>query len=379
MGVKKFEASEVRSRATGAWLGILKGLAPRELGPACERVGKHVACPIHGTKKGARGDGFRLLGKHVHLSGGSVCNTCGVFSDGFATLMAVKGWDFPTTLEQVAGYLGMSAEAPAATPRQNLRVVHSAPVASQPADTRPQERIDKIWEESLVLSDAPAAVSQYLRYRGSKLKLNAFPADSVRFHPGLEYWGDKDGKPALVGTFPAIILAYRGLDGQVVTLHRQYLSPEGRKAPVDTPKKMMPVPGGKSLTGAAVKLGVPRGVLSVCEGFETSLAPFELYRDIPVWSYGSATLLESAQLPASVHTVLVWADKDKSGRGQEAALKLKGRLEANGVKAHILVPPVEIPSGSKGVDWNDVLTMYGKAGFPSRSLIELLTGDRHAG
>ena len=78
----------------------------------------------------------------------------------------------------------------------------------------------------------------------------------------------------------------------------------------------------------------------------------------------NATLLENFSPHQGVKAIRVWADKDRSGAGEEAAKKLKVRMWELGIKVAIMLPPLPIPDGEKGVDWNDVLIELGLLGFP---------------
>lgn len=84
--------------ATGHWDMIFRTLAPI-LDEAQSKAGKHVPCPVHGGK-----NGFRLFPDYAE-HGSSVCNTCGLFKDGFATLSWVNRWSFRETLDAVANLL----------------------------------------------------------------------------------------------------------------------------------------------------------------------------------------------------------------------------------------------------------------------------------
>ena len=92
------KAEEVRTLAQGRWEEILAAIAP-QLVPALDRKGRHVPCPVHGGR-----DGYRVF-RDVEETVGSVCNTCGVFSIGFATLVWANDWDFKTAYRAVAEYL----------------------------------------------------------------------------------------------------------------------------------------------------------------------------------------------------------------------------------------------------------------------------------
>ncbi len=97
-----FNLKEVKIAAEGRWYDICSALAPH-LGPAMERIGRHVPCPVHGGE-----DGFRLF-KDFEKTGGGICNTCGAKTDGFALLSWITGWDLNTTVNAVGAYLGMTA------------------------------------------------------------------------------------------------------------------------------------------------------------------------------------------------------------------------------------------------------------------------------
>ena len=64
----------------------------------------------------------------------------------------------------------------------------------------------------------------------------------------------------------------------------------------------------------------------------------------------------------SVNLVIIWADKDRSGAGQNAAKRLGRSLNAKGVQTRIMLPPGDIGDG-KGVDWLDVLNRHGDSAF----------------
>lgn len=80
------------------WARVLNELAPC-LKEACDNLGYHVPCPVHGGK-----DGFRLF-SDASETGGGICNTCGAFPDGLAILQWVNGWSFRETLDAISGYI----------------------------------------------------------------------------------------------------------------------------------------------------------------------------------------------------------------------------------------------------------------------------------
>jgi hypothetical protein len=156
----------------------------------------------------------------------------------------------------------------------------------------------------------------------------------------------------LIGRFPASVALVTGADGVPVTVHRTYLTADGRKAPVPEPRKLMEYPGHR-LVGGAIRLTAPGPVLGVAEGIETALA-VHLRTGMPVWSAVSASLLARPEPPAGTNLVMVWADRDRSGAGEAAALSLRERLLQRGISVAVHLPPGPIPAGAKGIDWADV-------------------------
>lgn len=63
--------------------------------------------------------------------------------------------------------------------------------------------------------------------------------------------------------------------------------------------------------------------------------------------------MERVVLSEQIRTVLVFADKDKSGAGQLSADRIARRLRNEGRKVKIVLPSMAIPQGIKGVDFLD--------------------------
>lgn len=155
--------------------------------------------------------------------------------------------------------------------------------------------------------------------------------------------------------FPALVAPVLNLAGEVVNVHQTFLSEDGRKAPVNEAKLLMPslVPG--AMNGAAIRLYKAGYTLAIAEGIETALAVRVMRPDLPVWATVSAGGMASLRLPGSVCNVLIMADLDKSETGQNAALVLHSRLKKEGRAVQIHTPNISIPEGCKGVDWLDML------------------------
>jgi phage/plasmid primase-like uncharacterized protein len=168
----------------------------------------------------------------------------------------------------------------------------------------------------------------------------------------LPYWEESRGKYQQKGIYPAMIGVIRNLSGSVVTLHRTYLTPEGTKAEVSCPKKIMaPVEQGAS-AGCSIQLFEPTENLAITEGIETALA-VNLSTGLPVWAAISSTMMEHVQIPASVKNVFIMADKDRSGAGLKSANRLAHKLIGRHC-VKVVVPNDEIPAHAKSVDWLDV-------------------------
>ena len=480
-GLPFYDASKVIEAAAGHWLEVFHHLASAELGQAIRNPKKHVTCPIHGTNnKGGKGDGFRFF-KDVVQTGGGICNSCGAYPNGIILLMEIKGWDFPTTLSNVAEFLRIEPESANfrnSTTRQSkvdfskgieyvnksggvgktpisfvkkrrdglneicfnggsgsvflvddygvkpknksngavtVRNSGNEAKADLPKETKSQEgantvvpltqtpskeiqeviaiqeqisndaaiasaeaekRVSQTWRESISLDNGvPLPIFKYWKKRKVLLRPEIITkGDNIRYHPELPYYDeDEDGNVIIVGKFPAIIAAIRDSKGEIITLHRTYLTTAGNKANVECPRKMMSVPDDKTVTGtAAIKLGgLPKdGVLGVAEGLETAQSVMSVY-GIPTWSLVNTTLLEKLDIPwlksLGVKTLLIWADKDRSNGGQKAAVALKEAAEAHGVKVYILLP--NRPIRGKSIDWNDILIKEGRMGFPEYNQI----------
>jgi hypothetical protein len=52
--------------------------------------------------------------------------------------------------------------------------------------------------------------------------------------------------------------------------------------------------------------------------------------------------------------VVIWADRDRSGAGEAAALAVRERLLRRGITVAVHLPPGPIPAEQKGIDWADV-------------------------
>lgn len=182
-------------------------------------------------------------------------------------------------------------------------------------------------------------VHLYLRNRLAVSSLNV-PA-CVRFHPAMPYV--HEGEP--IGAFPAMVAPLVNKAGDVLALHRTYITQDGRKAQVPGPvKKLSPAAG--LLRGTHVPLHQPaQGTIGIGEGIETSLAAC-LASQVPTVAAYSANNLAAWTWPASVQRLVIFADADAAGR--EAADTLRARAIAARLRCEVLTPMTQ------GADWCDV-------------------------
>lgn len=351
MATYKIDAEALKRQASGKWLEIFRRYSA--LAPALRKVGNHVTCPVHQSKSGDHGNGFRLF-KDANVTGGGVCNTCGTRANGLQLLQWLTDQSFLEVLNEVNDYLNVGGF--------NASPVIQAPIVIDQKSIEITDQVKKMhlnasyWDSIDGSAPGAALLRKYLASRG----LSYIPK-GLRFHPNMIYTRDDESKVNL----PAMLGMVQAPDGSGVTIHRTYLDPEtGKKAAVERPKMLMSKPSTKSMKGAAIRLATVYGdVMGVAEGIETSIAAIEA-TGIPVWATVAAHFMEQFMPPDHVKRVIIFADKDLSNTGQSSAQKLVERLWAMDVKASIELPPSLIPEGAKGIDWLDEWNLHGKLNFP---------------
>ncbi|MFW9622365.1 MAG: toprim domain-containing protein [Macromonas sp.] len=342
------------AQARGRWAEIFSGLAP-EFSDAIEvaHLRKHITCPVHGTSsRSGHGNGFRVM-KDWADSGGVVCNTCGVKNNGFLALAWLRGWDIKEAAREVSRFLKSGEIKPV---EQRVVTKHVSD------DEWAKRKIEEVRRLGKSAEGTP--VELYLRNRGLTLPV----PDTLRYVPNLSFWDAETRKETL---YPGMIADVVTADGLVRSVHRTYLTAEGKKAPLENPKKVMSPIG--TISGGAIELyGAKEGEwLSVSEGIETALAVRQAL-GLPVWATVSATMMAKLNPDMWKHVkikgLLIWADLDVGqeilgglGAGEWAALELQQRMCALGIPCHILIPGDMIPNGAKGVDWLDVYRSAGAA------------------
>ena len=200
------------------------------------------------------------------------------------------------------------------------------------------KHVTSLWAQCMPVSDNDP-VHRYLCRRLAIDTFNAPPC--LRLHPALDYW--HEGKR--LSAYPAMVATLTAPNGQIVALHRTWLTPEGRKADVPGKEKKLTCTSG-ALTGASIRLQKPAsGVIGIAEGIETALAASQA-SGVPTVAGYCGGALAGYQWPAGVQRLVVFADHDPAGR--EAADKLKLRALRAGLRVNVLAP------SEAGADWCDV-------------------------
>ncbi|WP_176216737.1 DUF7146 domain-containing protein [Andreprevotia lacus] len=320
--------------ASDHWPAILQaaGIEQRHLGKG------HGPCPVCGGK-----DRFRFTDR-----GGRGCFVCNKHrpdgGDGFHLLADWLRCDFIGAARFVSDYLGGAGVQAVAPDPAEIAKRKAAEAAEQRRQWEKARRANAaLWQAARpICADSPAG--HYLANRG--LLLADYPK-ALRWHAAVPYWCRDGGKPVQLGVFAAMLAAVQAQDGSAIALHKTYLTDDGKKAAVPSPKKW----GSPSAPpdGAAVRLYPAGERLALAEGIETALA-VHCANGLPVWAGLSAHGMTRVALPPQVKEVFVFADLDEGGAGQAAAEKLALRLLDEGRIVRVLLP------STAGRDWLDVLT-----------------------
>jgi putative DNA primase/helicase len=199
---------------------------------------------------------------------------------------------------------------------------------------RNAEKNSTLLSQTLAVSDGDP-VALYLRRRG----LVGPVPECLRFHHALTYWDEGDR-----GKYPTMVAPLSRSDGEVLALHRTYLTVDGCKAPVPSVKKLTGATG--PLSGACIPLhDTQQGVLGIAEGIETAQAA-HLASGLPTVAAYCASNLAAYRWPPSVRRIVVFADADPAGAA--AANTLRARALREGLSVAVMTP------STHGADWCDV-------------------------
>jgi phage/plasmid primase-like uncharacterized protein len=258
---------------------------------------------------------------------------CQLFDDGRAGVFG----DFRTGMSSVwtaQPHELMSSAQRAAVARQLTQAKAQRQAQRRREQALHAQRNVGLWAQAVPVQPGDP-VSLYLERRGL-----AGPTPlNLRLHPDLTYWNDGDR-----GRHPAMLAPLISTDGQLLAIHRTYLTTDGHKAPVPTVKKLTSASG--SLAGSCIPLhDVQQGVIGIAEGIETAQAA-HLASGLPTVAAYCAGNLATYVWSASVQRLVVFADADPAGAA--AAQRLKTRALRAGLRVTVLTP------STPGADWCDV-------------------------
>jgi putative DNA primase/helicase len=294
----------LRDLARGQW----KGLLP-QLGVDARYLRNiHGPCPICGGE-----DRFRWDDQHG--DGGYLCNGCGA-GDGFALAMKVSNRSFQQVAVALEQLLGVRGE-----------MDHQA----RDQDAEQRKAMRRVWEGATPLSGL-GPVSFYLINRVGCL----WPSVGLREHVSVRVDGN---------AFYALLAKVVTHDDKAVNLHMTLIGPDGAKAPVDMPRRVMP---GKLPDGCAIRLAPAAQTMGIAEGIETAISASILH-NMPVWACINANILSKWIPPEIAEDIWVFADNDANFTGQAKAYALANRLAVQYKRrVEVMVPP------EVNTDWNDV-------------------------
>lgn len=306
---------------------------------------KHQPCPCCGGK-----DRFRLFADWPE-TGGSICNQCG-HCDGIGLLM--KYWNQPF-VEVMRALAGEQTTMPVRKDSQRAK-----PRSKQDEQNKRSTLTRCLQNGKPLNKSQPNAATQYLTNRGLGvlLKRNHHP-DNLFYLSDMLY--KQSGEADQL--FSGLMAAVHDVNGNLVGAHRIYLSADGHKAPVSTPKKSLPPIYEGAMNGAAVRLYPATDKVCIAEGIETALAVRCMRPGLGVWATLTAGGMETLRLPAEIGEVQIFVDHDKNGRGLEAGNVLAARLRKEGRQVKLYSPEGRL-NGAFG-DWLDVWVEIPGNGLPA--------------
>lgn len=338
---------DIKEQIRGRELQVLSsfGISSTDLFNKHDRPIKNGLCPVCGGK-----DRFSFQ----ELANGDYSFYCrsGAYGSVIDLIMHQHpGWDYKQTACEIRKVIGGH--------------IVSVPAPERPRASPKPERDKKSVQGTLRRAWSGTEkgrqgdlLDQYLHYRG--LILPAIP-DVLRLHGGLGYYVETEGAEKSpfrkLGTFPAMLALVTGPDDKPKSIHRTYLSPDGKgKAKIISPYTGEFLDAKKSMSvvkGGTIRLFEPKdGVIAIAEGIETALAVY-LWTGLPAWAAISAPNMKSIVLPPGIHTVHIFSDHDLPDQhghraGQEAAAELAKRLKQEGRTGKVHIPK------KPGADYLDV-------------------------
>jgi putative DNA primase/helicase len=187
----------------------------------------------------------------------------------------------------------------------------------------------RIWDAARDAQGTP--VARYLAGRGIII-----PAPlSLRWAPSLRR---PDGTYA-----PAIVARVDGLDGELIGVHRTWLARVDRGQWHRRDRASL-----GAIAGGAVRLAPAADTLLIGEGVETCLAAMQACCT-PAWAALSTWGMTALRLPPIVRTIVILADNDANGAGEQAARAAAQCWLVESRRVRIAMPP------EPGTDFADML------------------------
>lgn len=297
--------TKLHERAQGHWQNILPalGINRRFLNK------KNGPCPMCGGK-----DRWRFT--DLNGKGTWWCNHCSG-GNGVALAMKFTGLPYGELARRIEHVIGGAV---------------AIPIRAGRTDAQRRAALNELWQSGMcVRPDDP--VDRWFEGRG--LGMRNYPG-SLRCGMHVRH----SGPP--VTWHPAMLAMVTDTSGKPATIHKTYITADGKKAPVD---KVRMFCSGSRPVGGAVRLAPAASVLGVAEGIETAIAAMTI-SGIPTWAALDAGGVERFEPPAEIKRLIVFGDNNSNGTGQRAAYALASRLSGR------LEIEVRIPE-KPDTDWND--------------------------
>ena len=148
--------------------------------------------------------------------------------------------------------------------------------------------------------------------------------------------------------YPVLVAAITDRADELQGLHRIYLADDGDgKADLAKPKLSL----GR-ISGGAVKLCPPAGVLTLCEGLEDAMSVMQGC-GTGAWATTGTAALGKVELPLVTHTVMLAGDNDDAGKA--AVADAAENYAARGLRVRTVFPPARFK------DFNECLQEGGAA------------------
>jgi putative DNA primase/helicase len=284
-------------RAVNRWNEIFEKL---EIPPAILNK-RHQPCPFCGGKDRFRYTDYKGWGCWI-------CSHCGS-GNGFNFLMNYFDWTFPDAARKVDEIIG-------------VRVTF---------ERRKPNTAEDIWRKTKPIRPRDPVG----RYLINRVGITTFPsvlrtAENVYYEPSVYY--------------PCMVARLTAPNGHPSTVHRTYITEDGKKAPVESPKKFV---AGSIETGSALRLTPIFEHIGIAEGAETALAVTKLF-GVPCWATMTSILMAKWIPPNGVKSITIYGDRDSSYAGQAAAYTLAHRVVGK-IKVDIKLP------SEVDTDWLDIL------------------------